>query len=75
MNVVVEFLIFSPGVIITLGIAYFLVKRASSKSLDRDTLATIEDLRRRTLILEGRLNDIQDILITVDEKLKRREDA
>lgn len=70
-GVVALLMVFGPGIIITAGIAFYLVKRASGTRLDRETLESIHEINRRLAVLEGRVDDLQDIVITVDEKMKR----
>ena len=67
--------VFGPILIASSGLTYYLVKKGLSKATDSETQKQMENLNHRVSTLEGRINDLQDILITVDEKLKRAGDA
>jgi hypothetical protein len=63
--------VFGPVLIASSGLTYYLVKKGLAKAMDSETQEQMVNLNRRVSDLESRLNDLQDILITVDEKLGR----
>ena len=63
--------VFGPILIASFGLTYYLVKKGLARASNHETQEQMENLSHRVSTLEGRINDLQDILITVDEKLKR----
>jgi cell division protein FtsB len=67
--------VFGPLLIVAFGITYYQVKKGLATLTNDETQKQMENLNHRVSTLEGRINDLQDILITVDEKLKRAGDG
>ena len=63
--------VFGPILILAGGLTYYIVKKAQSKTIENSTLDLVANLQKRMTDLESRMNDLQDIVITVDERLKR----
>ena len=63
--------VFGPVLIASFGLTYYLVKKGLARATDSETQKQLETMDRRISDVESRMNDLQDILITVDEKLRR----
>jgi hypothetical protein len=65
-------LIFGPIAVVACGVAYAIVKKVQGTTGDRKVMEALDRLDLRVSEMERRINDLQDITLTLDDKLKRQ---
>ena len=58
-------------IILSSGLCYYIVERAKSRPWKSGKAPDVEKLEQRLESLEQRLTDIQDIVLSIDDQLKR----
>ena len=61
-------------IILASGLCHYIVQRAKSKPWESGKTPDVQKLEQRLESLEQRLTDIQDIVLSIDDQLKRGSD-